>query len=158
MIETVYDGIESFTARPTAGSRSCKPCCLPRWSTNQGSLVRHEPPTPILGVRMFTCRRPLGRLFAAAITSSTSTPTWSHSFASSLPNAMFRSIHRLLASLTISAVRVSLTLSVSTPSPSRQKNSARSLLASSTPLTMTGTDVRSAIADPSASRSGQNAR
>ena len=82
----------------------------------------------------------------------------SASFASSFASAMLRSIHRLSASLTISAASGELSVITSIVGIAlRQKSAQASPASASRPPTRIGIEARSRIAWPSASRSGLKA-
>ena len=69
----------------------------------------------MLGIKMFTLWPPFGIVLAASMTCSASISSRSHTLAISFASATLRSIQRLSASLTISAVRGSSTMTDSTP-------------------------------------------
>ena len=154
----MYAGIVSLTSRAVSARRSRRPCSRPALHRIHGSLVRQEPPTPTLGRSTFTWLLPLGSEFAPAITSSTSTFSAPHSWASSLASATFASIHQLSASLTNSATSGVANGRTSIPSALVQNSQAAALLSSSQPPTTMGIVRNWASALPSARRSGQNAR
>jgi len=76
------------------------------WISRYGSFVRHGPPTPGPGVCMFT----LGWVFASSIAFLASTPCCSHISASWFVKAILTSLNVFSASLEISAVAASVSI------------------------------------------------
>src|SRR5690606_13820984 len=130
--------MESLTLRATGIVSSSRPRSWAARHTIHGSLVRHDPPTPTLGSRMLTFPEPLGIVFAAAITSSTSTFSVAQSLARSLASAMLWSIHQLPASFTISALSSDEQGTISTPRVRRQNAAAAAPLSAHHPPTTIG--------------------